>query len=138
MAAGYRATCGRPADKVRDQPRHLRILPNASWHLSSISGGLAGHVFKLRSNSETILSQKLLDWEHIRVRRASCMDHLGRDGQMRGNRSWYVATRWSPTRLPAYPDVPRVLEVLLRRDRTVQSTYRRSGRRRRRGPQHGG
>ena len=98
-------------------------MPNASWHLSSISGGLAGHVFKLRSNSETILSQKLLDWEHIRVRRASCMDHLGRDGQMRGNRSWYVATRWSPTRLPAYPDVPRVLEVLLRCDRTVQSTY---------------
>ena len=98
-------------------------MPNAWWHLSSISGGLAGHVFKLRSNSETILSQKLLDWEHIRVRRASCMDHLGRDGQMRGNRSWYVATRWSPTRLPAYPDVPRVLEVLLRCDRNVQSTY---------------
>ena len=111
VASGYRSSCGKP---------HIawHRVANASWHMSSLSGGIEGHIFKLRSNSETIVSNNLLDEEHVRWRMARCHDHLGRDkNQRRNSQSWYSITRWGTAQLPSYPDVPQVVDKLLKSGR---------------------
>ena len=111
VASGYRSSCGKP---------HIawQRVANASWHMSSLSGGIEGHIFKLRSNSETIASNNLLDEEHVRWRMARCHDHLGRDKNSGPNaQSWFSITRWSTAQLPSYPDVPQVVDKLMKSGR---------------------
>jgi hypothetical protein len=108
VASGYRSSCGKP---------HIawKRVANASWHMSSLSGGIEGHIFKLRSNSETIASNNLLNEEHVRWRMARCHDHLGRDKNPGPKaQSWFSRTRWSTAQLPSYPDVPQVVDKLMK------------------------
>ena len=113
VASGYRGSCGKgpPASA-------WQRVSNASWHMSSLSGGIQGHIFKLRSNSETITSANLLEEQHVRWRMAECKDHPGRDSTAGTKaQSWYRKTRWSTTQLPSYPDVPHAVEEMILRGR---------------------
>lgn len=123
---GYRATC------QRGRRRGERVWNGASWHLSSMSSGLAGHLRKMRSNSAAIAGdrQSLLDPAVVSARMEHCMDHLGRDGVVVPPRTGTstaaasspssVSTFLRPTKWgrgsvapPRYPDVPHTVASAL-------------------------
>ena len=110
VARGYRSSC-RSGTRAQD----WTLLPNASWHLSSMSGGIDGHIFKLQSNSETITSAALLNRSHVSMRLAKCMDHLGRIIGIRKGVTGLRATAWTHHNLPISQDVPMTMLKMLKK-----------------------
>jgi hypothetical protein len=111
--SGYHASCPerrRPPHRVRYQ-----TISNGSWHLSSVSGGVRGHLRKVRDNSFRVAASLLAEEEVVR-RAQHCHDHLGRDGRTPNpHRPYFTPTAWSATNLPSYPVVPSVVDDALRR-----------------------
>lgn len=103
VAVGYHASCSRGLD---GSGRPAATLQNASWHLSSMSGGVVGHAYKMEANSDRVLHRHdLSTLREVRRREANCLDHLDRPRAFR-------ATGWNASRLvPTYPDVPRHMSV---------------------------
>lgn len=123
---GYAASCGGRSLKLTNVTYHK--VRRASWHLSSMSGGIRGHITKMRSNSYVLRPDKLkilTSPSEILWRVTNCHDHLARDGMLPSDRptinngsqppkTMYFPTQWSMSSLPKYPDVPRVLAAGLR------------------------
>ena len=111
--SGYHATC--PSRGYPPRPILHRVIPNASWHLSTMSGGIGGVMAKLVDNSDYVPS-RLQTADEIARRSSRCLDHLGRDHSAlpEPNLTFARQTPWSLHNLPSYPDVPRVLAAGLR------------------------
>jgi len=95
-------------------PLKRAALANASWHMSSISGGVGGVVRKMNDNAANVLydgNRTLFLTSTVTDRAQRCLH--GENVRSKGASS-YERTRWSRDLLPRYPDVPRALEEAFR------------------------
>ena len=91
-------------------PLKRAALANASWHMSSMSGGVEGVVRKMTDNAANALydgNRTLFLTSTVADRAQNCRH--GENARSSGAAS-YERTRWSSSLLPRYPDVPRPLE----------------------------
>ena len=97
---------------------HTRIaIANASWHMSSVSGGIDGVIRKMRDNAANHLydrNQTLFKDATVRERAQLCQHGENANANSRGALS-YERTIWGRRAAPRYPDVPRSLEQAFRR-----------------------
>ena len=112
--SGWRNSC-------RDVKR--KAIANASWHMSSMSGGIKGHLQKMRENSAHALYTNDSETNQFNpgfvLSRALQCQH-GEDKKLttkaaraarKGSALHYLPTPWSAGRpLPRYPDVPKYVE----------------------------
>ena len=95
-------------------PTRRQAIANASWHLSSVSGGLHGTLRKMNDNAANVLYRlpSLFHPNHVLSRALDCRHgekattHAAKD---------YWHTPWNRDNVPRYPDVPRSLEAAFRR-----------------------
>ena len=87
-------------------------IANASWHLSSISGGLAGVMTKLNQNAAQALLRPMVARPSAVMARAAHCQHLEPLDSV--NAKHYTRTRWEARRVPRYPDIPAALEAAFR------------------------
>ena len=114
------------ADFVRttNHPFRRYAVHNASWHLSSISGGVSGSMLKMRSNSggaaeapKLRSTGRMPTAKELVALEEHCGDHFGRPGFHENMPSPYHFAGRPGEPLPAYPGVPRSVEHALRRGR---------------------
>lgn len=112
--AGYRHSCG-PA-------LVHRVFANASWHMSSLSGGVLGHLRKMRDNAATAYytaEQKRPAFVIARADKClhgetTAMSEQQQRARRQGFATHYERTPWGPGRpLPQYPDVPKYVMMAL-------------------------
>ena len=85
-------------------------IANASWHISSMSGGVEGVVRKMRDNAANAMydGNEMLFMKQTVVGRANACKH-GESAKSRGAAN-YDRTPWNRDMLPRYPSVPLALE----------------------------
>ena len=94
---------------------HRAAIANASWHMSSLSGGVEGVVRKMKDNAANVLydqNESLFFTSTVRDRADKCLH--GENTNSRGARN-YARTLWGRSLAPRYPDVPGALERALKR-----------------------
>ena len=85
-------------------------IANASWHMSSLSGGVEGVVRKMRDNAANALYDKnatLFLHSTVQQRAQGCKH--GENSNSKGAQD-YERTPWGKNLAPRYPDVPSSLE----------------------------
>jgi len=111
VEVGYRGKCVGPLKRA--------ALANASWHMSSMSGGADGVVRKMEDNAANALydgNRTLFLTSTVRARAQNCLH--GENTKSKGASS-YERTRWSRNLMPRYPDVPQALEDAFRERRML-------------------
>jgi hypothetical protein len=102
-----------PGHRYECTPPRRWYAPNASWHLSSLSGGIGGHVTKIRETYRSAVTggvPRSTLMRHAEQATRSCSHLQGKSHVTSGvDRFERVPLR------TAYPDVPRSLERLLAR-----------------------
>lgn len=92
-------------------------IANASWHLSSLSGGVDGVVRKMKDNAANVLydkNQTLFLTSTVQERAQDCRH--GENTNSKGAVS-YERTPWGKSLAPRYPDVPAALENALKQQK---------------------
>lgn len=100
-------------------PLRRAALANASWHMSSMSGGVTGVVRKMEDNAANALydgNRTLFLTSTVSERAQHCRH--GENTRSAGAAS-YERTPWGITLLPRYPNVPLALEEAFREHRLL-------------------
>ena len=89
-------------------------IANASWHLSSMSGGVEGVIRKMTDNAANALydrNRTLFLQSTVKARALSCLH--GENSNSKGAAN-YERTAWTTQRTPRYPHVPLSMERAFR------------------------